>query len=99
MKPPIRHKRLDRCQSCQDRYHKRDLVYAMVEWTEPIGSNYFLYNRYNSNFWICDTATDAGEISQKVEKELSTIMGHPVEVSLVEDIPLEGSGKVRWVKL
>jgi phenylacetate-CoA ligase len=43
--------------------------------------------------------TDASELPKKVEKKLSTIMGQSVEVSLVEDIPLESSGKVRWVKL
>ena len=43
--------------------------------------------------------TEARELPEKVEKKLSTIMGQSIEVSLVEDIPLESSGKVRWVKL
>ena len=43
--------------------------------------------------------TKARELPEKVEKKLSTIIGQSVEVSLVEDIPLESSGKVRWVKL
>jgi len=43
--------------------------------------------------------TEARELPEKVEKKLSTIIGQSVEVSLVEDIPLESSGKVRWVKL
>jgi phenylacetate-CoA ligase len=42
--------------------------------------------------------TEAGELPQKVEKELSRIIGQPIEVSLVKDIPLESSGKVRWIK-
>ena len=42
--------------------------------------------------------TEAGELPQKVEKELSRIIGQPIEVSLVKDIPLESSGKVSWIK-
>jgi phenylacetate-CoA ligase len=43
--------------------------------------------------------TNAAELPQKIEKELSRVMGYPIEVFLVKDIPLESSGKVRWVKL
>jgi hypothetical protein len=42
--------------------------------------------------------TDARDLPQKVEKKLSTVIGQPVEVFPVKDIPLESSGKVRWVK-
>ena len=43
--------------------------------------------------------TEARDLPEKVEKKLSTIIGHPVTVFLTEDIPLESSGKVRWIKL
>ena len=43
--------------------------------------------------------TEARELPEKIKKKLSAIMGQSVGVSLVEDIPLESSGKVRWVKL
>ena len=43
--------------------------------------------------------TEASDLPQKVAKELSMIIGQRIEVSLVKDIPLESSGKVRWVKV
>ena len=43
--------------------------------------------------------THEEHLPQKIEKELNRITDHAIAVFRVKDIPLESSGKVRWVKL
>lgn len=77
------------------RYTERFFQEIIYGFDETVG---FQVNRGKDGGIKVSLLTRATDLPQKIEREFSRIMSHPVEVSLVEDIPLESSGKVRWVK-
>jgi len=78
------------------RYTEKFFQEIIYGFDETVG---FQVNRGKDGGIKVSLLTNAVDLPQKIEREFSGIMSHPIEVSLVKDIPLESSGKVRWVKL
>ena len=77
------------------RYTERFFQEVIFAFGATVG---FQVNRVGEGKINIALLTTSPELPQKIERELARIINYPVEVSLAANIPLESSGKVRWIK-